>query len=100
MDASQLQLFLKKAQRGARIRRVTEHPDWEAMRELIENLRDENDTVRGVETDKEWMRRKERVAILDELLAIIQSTIHESSYALNELRRDQEEDSGAEGDVV
>lgn len=90
MDAELYRTFLRQAQRGEHIRRLMAMEEWKSVEELIGKMIEDSDTVKGVKTDKEWMKRQERVDILEELLGQFSSLAEESKSAMAELTEEED----------
>jgi hypothetical protein len=91
MDAELYQAFLKQAQKGDHFRRLIATEEWKKMEELFDSFISRFDTVRGIETDKEWLVRKSKVNALEELRGTIHSLAAETTAALEELSQPEEE---------
>lgn len=91
MDAELYKVFLKQAQRGENIRRLMQMEEWKSVEQLIDYLIADNDTVKGIQTDKEWWKRQAKVNILEELKGQLQSLRDEARSAMSELTNDEAE---------
>lgn len=93
MDAELLKTFLRQAQKGEHIRRVMAMSEWPSLKKLIEEHRDQYDTVRGIRADKEFIIRQSKVEAIDELLGTLDSIYAETETALEELNTRDEYDA-------
>ena len=61
----------KRKELARKLKRLQEYPEWEAFFELVGQHMDRHNQVRGIRSEKEALRRHERLIALDELWAEI-----------------------------
>ncbi len=91
MDNQLRRDFLKIVQEGDHIRRLKRMDEWAKNIEIINTLIKQYDTVKGIRTDKEFLIRGAKVAVLEELLGVYDTVASESENAMEELTTDEED---------
>ena len=76
---------------GTDIADLMTQPGWRSVQFLFERDLAKYDTVRGIRSDKEAMRRLERFNALDELWSTIQELADEVKYQAEQAQETQEE---------
>lgn len=88
MDAEGARLYLRKAKKTGRFNSLKQHPDFEVLHELLMEIRSGYDTVSGIKSDKEWVRRQGAVEALDTVIGTISDAEYEMRYALDQVEED------------
>jgi hypothetical protein len=90
MDAELNQVFKEQAAKNSGLVALIRHEAWPDLVAFIDSKIQTYDSVKGVSSDSEWIRRQAKVEALEDLKSVLDDIKNEVLYAKTEIETETE----------